>query len=66
MFNLVLNKPLLPLILYEKYKTLWLLLMDGVNYLKATEPLRGESLSFTIQSPGVPGILLINFSGTKG
>ena len=29
--------------------------MNGLNYLKATEPLRGDSLCFTIQLPGVPG-----------
>ena len=26
----------------------------GFDYLKATEPLRGDSLFFTDQSPGVP------------
>ena len=38
----------------------------GPNYLKDTEPLRGDSLLFTIQSPGVPGTHLINFGGRKG
>ena len=42
--------------------TLWM----GPNYLKDTEPLRGDSLLFTIQSPGVPGTHLINFGGRKG
>ena len=35
-------------------------------FLKATEPLRGHSLLFTIQSPGVPGNHLINFDWMKG
>ena len=39
--------------------------MDGVNYLKATEPLTEDSLFFTTQSPGVPGTRLINFSKMK-
>ena len=32
----------------------------GFTYLKATEPLRGDSLLFTISFPGVPGTQLIN------
>ena len=36
------------------------------NWLKATEPLWGESLLFIIQSPGVPGNHLINFDWIKG
>ena len=36
-------------------KTLWSLVMDGVNCLKATEPLWGDSLLFTTHFPGVPG-----------
>ena len=39
--------------------------MDGVSYLKATEPLTEDSLFFTTQSPGVPGTHLINFSKMK-
>ena len=39
--------------------------MDGVNCLKATEPLQGDSLLFTTQSPGVPVTHLINFNGMK-
>ena len=35
------------------------------NFLKATEPLPGDSWLFTAQSPGVPGTLLINFNGLK-
>ena len=38
----------------------------GFNCLKATEPLQGDSLLFTTQSPGVPGTHLINFDGMKG
>ena len=38
----------------------------GPNYLKDTEPLRGDSLLFTTQSPGVPDTHLINFGGRKG
>ena len=30
------------------------------NCLKATEPLRGDSLLFTTQSPRIPGNFLIN------
>ena len=33
---------------------------------KATEPLRGDSLLVTTQSPGVPGTHLINFGMMKG
>ena len=36
------------------------------NCLKDTESLRGDSLLFTIQSPGVPGTHLINFGGREG
>ena len=38
----------------------------GFNCLKATEPLRGDSLLSTTQSPGVPGTHLINFERMKG
>ena len=38
----------------------------GFNCLKATEPLQEDSLSFTIQSPGIPGIYLINLRSMKG
>ena len=34
-------------------------------YLKATEPLPGESLHFTIQFSGVPGTQLINLRRMK-
>ena len=37
----------------------------GLNYLKATEPLRGDSLFLTNQSPGVPGTHLIDFRRMK-
>ena len=45
--------------LYDSF--LWM----GFNCLKATEPLRGDSLFFTTQSPGSPGTHLINFDGMK-
>ena len=35
------------------------------NSLKATEPLRGDSLLFTNKSPGVPGTYLNNLGRTK-
>ena len=38
----------------------------GFNCLMATEPLRGDSLLFTTQFPGVPGTHLINFRRMKG
>ena len=38
----------------------------GFKCLKAAKPLWGDSLLFTSQSPGVPGIHLINFGGMKG
>ena len=40
--------------------------MVGFNCLKDEEPLQGESLFFTTQSPGVPGTLLINFDWMSG
>lgn len=36
-------------------KTLWSLVMDGVNCLKAIEPVWGDILLFTNHFPGVPG-----------
>ena len=43
------------------------LFMDGFNFLKAaTEPLRGDSLLLTTQSPGVPGTHLIDLERMKG
>ena len=38
----------------------------GFNCLKATEPLRGDSLLFTIQFPGVYGTQLIDLGRMKG
>ena len=38
----------------------------GFNCLKATEPLRGASLLFTIKFPESPGTHLINFGRLKG
>ena len=46
--------------LYDPF--LWM----GPNCLKDIEPLRGDSLLFTTQSPGVPGTHLISFGGRKG
>ena len=37
----------------------------GFNCLKATEPVRGDSLLFTTQPPGLPGIYLINLVWMK-
>ena len=45
-------------------KTLWPLLMDVVNCHKATEPLEGDSLLFTTQSPGASGTQLIEPSSS--
>ena len=42
------------------------ILWMGPNCLKDAEPLRGDSLLFTTQFPGVPGTHLINFGGKKG
>ena len=42
------------------------LLWMGFNCLKAAEPLRGGSLLFTTQAPGVPGTNLINLGRMKG
>ena len=36
------------------------------NSLKATEPLRGDSLLFTNKSPGVPGTYLNNLGANLG
>lgn len=38
----------------------------GFNYLKATEPLQGESLLFITKSSGVPGTHLIDLRMMKG
>ena len=40
--------------------------MDGVQSLKAAEPLRGDSLLFTTTSLGVSGAHFIDFEGIKG
>ena len=37
-----------------------------LNCVKVTEELRGDSLPFTTQSPGVPGTHLINLRRMKG
>ena len=69
MFDWVLNMPLLPvkkkeIILHEKLygPNLWM----WFNCFKATKPLRGDSLLFTNQSPGVPGPHLIDLRRMKG
>ena len=46
-------------------KTVQLILMDGFNCLKATEPLRGDNLLFTNRPPGLPGTYLINLQRMK-
>ena len=74
MFDWVLNMPLLPLktketnhLIYIKNLKLYgLLLRMGFNCLTVTEPLRGDKLLFTTQSPGVPGTHLINPGTMKG
>ena len=38
----------------------------GFKCLKTTEPLRGDSLLFTTQSPGVLGTYLIDLERKKG
>ena len=38
----------------------------GLNCPKATELLRGDSLLFTMQFPGVPGTHLLDFDWMKG
>ena len=38
----------------------------GFNCLKVTEPLRGDSLFFTIQFPGFPGTHLIDLGRMEG
>ena len=47
------------LLLYKLHHCTFKLCMDGVK-LKATEPLRGDSLLFTTRSPGIPGTYLID------
>ena len=53
------------MILYEKLNIYGSLLWMGLNCLKAAEPLRGDGLFFTIQSPGVPGTHLMYFDAMK-
>ena len=38
----------------------------GFNCLKATEPLRGDSLLFTTWHPELPGTHLVNLGRMKG
>ena len=37
----------------------------GFNFIKATEPLRGDILLFTVKFPGVPGTHLIDLGQMK-
>ena len=46
---------------YTSVVFLWI----SFNYLKATEPLRGDSLLFATQSPGVPDTHLIDLGRMK-
>ena len=46
--------------LYSPFSWMWF------SCPKATEPLRGDSLLFTTQSPGVPGTHLIDLGRMKG
>ena len=43
---------------YASVAFLW----NGFNCFKVTEPLRGDSLLFTIQSPGLPGTHLVDLA----
>ena len=47
-----------------KKKTLWPFFIDWVQL--STEPLRGDGLLFTTQTPRVPGIHLIDLKKMKG
>ena len=60
MFEWVLNAPLLPVKKKERNHFIW------KTVSKVTEQLRGDSLLFTTQFPGVPGTNLINFGKMKG
>ena len=59
MFDWVLNAHLLS-VKNKKINYIKAPLWIGFNCLKATEPLRGNSLVFTTQSLGVPGTYFIN------
>ena len=43
----------------------WIPLWMGISCLKTTEPLRGDSLLFTIPLPGVSGTQLIDLGRMK-
>ena len=51
---------------FFKKKIYDLFLWMGFNSLKATEPLQGDRLFFTIQFPRAPGTQLINLGRMKG
>ena len=48
-----------------KKKTLWPLLMDGVQLSQSYRPLWGDSLLFPTKSPGVPGTHFISLRRMK-
>ena len=52
--------------LFFKKKLYAPILWVGCKFLKATEPLRGDSLQFTTKSKGVPGAELIDLGRMKG
>ena len=52
--------------IYSTKNFFFLFLWMGFNFLKATEPLRGDSLLFTSKSLGVSGTYLIYFRKMKG
>ena len=71
MFDSVLNTPLCKELrnkssYMKNIKLYGPILWMGPNCFKDTEPLRGDSLLFTTQSPGVSDTHLINFGGRKG
>ena len=54
------------LAILSRKENLWSLFMDEVQLLKATEPLRENSLLLTTKFPGDPGTHLINLRRMKG
>ena len=69
MFDWVLNASLLRVknkktvyLTWKAYDFLWM----EFNCFKVTEPLQGDSLPFTTQSPLDPGNHLINFNWMEG
>ena len=71
MFDSVLNTPLCKELrnkssYMKNIKLYGPILWMGPNCLKDAKPLRGDSLLFTTQFPGVPGTHLLKFAGRKG